>query len=198
MRAGVGRLRLVDRDYVDESNLQRQSLYDERDLAEGLPKAVAAERKLRTINGDVEVESRVEDVNAGNVLALFDGIDLVLDGTDNFETRYLLNDASIRTRVPWIYAGVVGASPHVDAVATVGPDPLRHRHFPLPVHEVAALLDVQLHVDPDAVEQWDSEKHVALVVALEDRFGCMFEAEEVPELTSLERMEEIIARHGDA
>jgi adenylyltransferase/sulfurtransferase len=109
VRAGVGRLRLVDRDYVDESNLQRQSLYDERDLAEGLPKAVAAERKLRTINGEVEVESRVEDVHAGNVLGLLDGVDLVLDGTDNFETRYLLNDASIRTRVPWIYAACVGS-----------------------------------------------------------------------------------------
>lgn len=109
VRAGVGRLRLVDRDYVDESNLQRQSLYDERDLAEGLPKAIAAERKLRSINGDVEVEARVEDVHAGNVLALLDGIDLVLDGTDNFETRYLLNDASIRTGVPWIYAACVGS-----------------------------------------------------------------------------------------
>jgi adenylyltransferase/sulfurtransferase len=103
------RLRLVDRDYVDESNLQRQSLYDERDLAEGLPKAVAAKRKLERINGDVEIEGLVEDVHAGNVLALFADMDLVLDGTDNFETRYLLNDASIRTGVPWIYAACVGS-----------------------------------------------------------------------------------------
>ena len=109
VRAGVSRLRLVDRDYVDESNLQRQSLYDERDLAEGLPKAVAARRKLEKINGDVEVEGRVEDVHAGNVIALLEGIDLVLDGTDNFETRYLLNDASIKTGVPWIYAATVGS-----------------------------------------------------------------------------------------
>ena len=108
-RAGVARLRLVDRDYLDESNLQRQGLYDERDLAEGLPKAVAAQRKLQRINSEVEIEGKVEDVHAGNVLALFEGIDLVLDGTDNFETRYLLNDASIRTGVPWIYAACVGS-----------------------------------------------------------------------------------------
>jgi len=109
VRAGVSRLRLVDRDYVDESNLQRQSLYDEQDFAEGLPKAIAARRKLLRINGDVEVEGRVEDVNAGNVLALLEGMDLVLDGTDNFETRYLLNDASIKTGIPWIYAACVGS-----------------------------------------------------------------------------------------
>jgi adenylyltransferase/sulfurtransferase len=109
VRAGVARLRLVDRDYVDESNLQRQSLYDERDLAEGLPKAVAAQRKLLEINGEVEIEARVEDLHAGNVLGFLENIDLVLDGTDNFETRYLLNDASIRTGIPWIYAACVGS-----------------------------------------------------------------------------------------
>ena len=109
VRAGISRLRLVDRDYVDESNLQRQSLYDERDLAEGLPKAIAARRKLQRINGDADIEGRVEDVNAGNVLALFEGMDLILDGTDNFETRYLLNDASVKTGIPWIYAACVGS-----------------------------------------------------------------------------------------
>jgi adenylyltransferase/sulfurtransferase len=109
VRAGVGRLRLVDRDYVDESNLQRQSLYDEWDVRQGLPKAIAAAAKLRRINGDVEVEARVEDVHAGNALALVSGMDLVVDGTDNFETRYLLNDVSIRSSVPWIYAACVGS-----------------------------------------------------------------------------------------
>ncbi len=109
VRGGVARLRLVDRDYVDESNLQRQSLYDERDLDEGLPKAIAARRKLQPINAEVEIEARVDDVHAGNVISLLEGIDLVLDGTDNFETRYLLNDASIRTGVPWIYAACVGS-----------------------------------------------------------------------------------------
>jgi adenylyltransferase/sulfurtransferase len=109
VRAGIARLRLVDRDYVDESNLQRQSLYDEHDLAEGLPKAIAALRKLQAINSEVEIEARVEDVHAANVVGLVEGMDLVLDGTDNFETRYLLNDASIRTGIPWIYAACVGS-----------------------------------------------------------------------------------------
>jgi adenylyltransferase/sulfurtransferase len=108
-RAGVGRLRIVDRDYVDETNLQRQSLYDESDWREGLPKAVAAVRKLRRINADVQLEGKVEDVHAGNVLSLLEGMDLILDGTDNFETRYLLNDASIRSGIPWIYAACVGS-----------------------------------------------------------------------------------------
>jgi adenylyltransferase/sulfurtransferase len=109
VRAGVGRLRLVDRDYVEESNLQRQSLYDETDYREGLPKAIAAARKLRRINGDVDMEGVVEDVHAGNAVALVQGADLILDGTDNFETRYLLNDVSLRTGIPWIYAACVGS-----------------------------------------------------------------------------------------
>ncbi len=109
VRAGVASLRIVDRDYVDESNLQRQSLFDEDDWRAGLPKAIAAERKLSRINGDVNVEAHVSDVHAGNVRALFRDVDLVIDGTDNFETRYLLNDASIDTGVPWIYAACVGS-----------------------------------------------------------------------------------------
>lgn len=108
-RAGVATLRIVDRDYVDESNLQRQSLFDEDDWREGLPKAIAAERKLSRINGDVSIEAHVSDVHAGNVRGLFRGVDLVIDGTDNFETRYLLNDASVDTGVPWIYAACVGS-----------------------------------------------------------------------------------------
>jgi adenylyltransferase/sulfurtransferase len=108
-RAGVGFLRLVDRDHLDRSNLQRQGLYDEEDLAKSLPKAVAAEKKLRAINSDVEIEGKVEDVGPENVEELLDGIDLVLDGTDNFETRYLLNDASIKLGKPWIYAACVGS-----------------------------------------------------------------------------------------
>ena len=108
-RAGVHTLRIVDRDYVDETNLQRQSLYDEDDWRAGLPKAVAAARKLTRINRDVRVDAHVSDVHAGNVLPLIEGMDLILDGTDNFETRYLLNDASMRTGVPWIYAACVGS-----------------------------------------------------------------------------------------
>ena len=109
VRAGVSMLRVVDRDYVDESNLQRQTLFDEDDWRAGLPKAIAAEKKLSRINSDVNVEAHVSDVHAGNVRALFRDVDLVIDGTDNFETRYLLNDAAIDTDTPWIYAACVGS-----------------------------------------------------------------------------------------
>src|SRR5262249_30028128 len=101
-RAGVGSLTVVDRDYVEESNLQRQSLFDEDDAAQGLPKAVAAEKRLRRLNSEVGVRGLVADVSAENVAALVQGSSLVLDGTDNFETRFLLNDACLEARVPWI------------------------------------------------------------------------------------------------
>lgn len=109
VRAGVGRVRLVDRDFVDLSNLQRQVLFDEDDVARGLPKAVAAANKLGRINHEVTVEPLVTDIGPDNVLGLFQGMDLVLDGLDNFETRFLLNDASLETGIPWIYAGCLGA-----------------------------------------------------------------------------------------
>src|SRR5712692_6396448 len=92
VRAGVGTLRIVDRDEVEPSNLQRQMLFDEKDAAENLPKAVAAERKLRAINSDVAVEGIVADVDSRNAEELVAGFQLILDGTDNFETRYLIND----------------------------------------------------------------------------------------------------------
>lgn len=110
VRAGVGALRIVDRDYVEESNLQRQWLFDERDAAENLPKAVAAERKLRAINSDVRVEGIVEDATGRNIEDLVRGYDMILDGADNFETRYLVNDVSIKLGIPWIYGAVVASS----------------------------------------------------------------------------------------
>lgn len=106
-RAGVGHLTVIDRDFVELNNLQRQLLFDEQDLAENLPKAVAAERKLRAINSDIEVQGIVSDVNAENIEALIAGATLVLDGTDNFETRYVLNDACVKHNLPWIYTGAV-------------------------------------------------------------------------------------------
>src|SRR5437867_5664924 len=109
VRAGIGRLTLADRDYVDESNLQRQSLYTEADAREGLPKAVAAVRHLREINSAVEIVERIADVNAQSVASLVQEQDLILDGTDNFETRYLLNDASLQWNIPWIYGACVGS-----------------------------------------------------------------------------------------
>lgn len=109
VRAGVGALTVVDRDFVEESNLQRQSLFDEQDVARGLPKAAAAEAHLRTLNSEVEVRGIVTDLVADNADALLQGADLVLDGTDNFETRFLLNDLCIRAGRPWIYGACVGS-----------------------------------------------------------------------------------------
>jgi adenylyltransferase/sulfurtransferase len=109
VRAGVGRLRIVDRDFVELSNLQRQTLFDESDAGQSLPKAVAAERKLRAMNSTVAIEGIVADLGPANCLDLLTGFALILDGTDNFETRLLVNDASIRMGVPWVYAAVVGS-----------------------------------------------------------------------------------------
>lgn len=109
VRAGVGRVRIIDRDFVEESNLQRQLLFDESDAAASLPKSVAAERKLRAINSDVKIEGVVADVEGHNIESLVEGFSLVLDGTDNFATRYLINDASIKLGIPWIYGAVVAS-----------------------------------------------------------------------------------------
>jgi molybdopterin-synthase adenylyltransferase len=108
-RAGVGTLRLVDRDFVEESNLQRQMLFDESDAAANLPKAVAAERKLRAINSDIGIEGVVADFEPRNAEELVRGFDVILDGTDNFEARYLLNDAAVKLGIPWGYGAAVGS-----------------------------------------------------------------------------------------
>jgi len=109
VRAGVAGLTVVDRDYVEESNLQRQSLFEEADAAAGMPKAVAAEAKLRRINSDVEVRGVVADLSTENADELLKGADLVLDGTDNFEARFLVNDVCVREGIPWVYGACVGA-----------------------------------------------------------------------------------------
>src|SRR6202163_1995579 len=109
VRAGVGKLLIVDRDFVEPSNLQRQTLFEESDAHEALPKAVAAERRLRAINSGIIVEGIVADVGAKNAEDLLRGFPLILDGTDNFETRFLLNDIAIHLGVPWIYAAVVAS-----------------------------------------------------------------------------------------
>ncbi len=106
-RAGVGHLTLVDRDFVELSNLQRQLLFDEADVTEGMPKALAAERRLRAVNSDITVEAVVSDVNATGVESLIEKADLVMDGTDNFETRYAVNDACVKLGKPWVYTGAV-------------------------------------------------------------------------------------------
>jgi molybdopterin/thiamine biosynthesis adenylyltransferase len=108
-RAGVGYLRLVDRDFVEGNNLQRQVLYDEHDALEGLPKAIAAKQALGRINSLVTVDAHVADITSDSIEPLLDGIDVVLDGSDNFEVRYLLNDACVKAGIPWIYSGVIAA-----------------------------------------------------------------------------------------
>jgi len=108
-RAGVGRLRVADRDFVEESNLQRQTMFTEHDARERLPKAIACARHVAEINADVVVEAEVLDVHQGNVERLVADCDLVLDGTDNFATRYLVNEACVKHNVNWIYGAAVGS-----------------------------------------------------------------------------------------
>ncbi len=108
-RAGVGRILLIDRDYVEWSNLQRQWLFDECDARDALPKAVAAARRLAAINSEVVVSPLVVDLTPANIEEVLEGTDLILDGTDNFETRYLLNDYAVSRGLPWIYGAAVGS-----------------------------------------------------------------------------------------
>jgi adenylyltransferase/sulfurtransferase len=109
VRAGVGSVRIVDRDFVELTNLQRQVLFDEDDIAADLPKAVAAARKLSRINSQVEIEPVVADVSPNNIQELARDVGVIVDGTDNFETRYLINDLAVRESIPWVYGGCIGA-----------------------------------------------------------------------------------------
>jgi molybdopterin/thiamine biosynthesis adenylyltransferase len=109
VRAGVGHLRIVDRDFLELNNLQRQVLYDEDDVRAQLPKAIAAAEKLRRINSEVKIEPHVADIDATNIAQLADGVDMILDGTDNFEIRFLVNDFAVKHGLPWVYGGVLGS-----------------------------------------------------------------------------------------
>lgn len=130
VRAGVGMIRIVDRDVVELSNLHRQVLYDENDVANAIPKAQAARAHLEKINHEVVIEAVVADVNPRNIESLIQGVDLVMDGTDNFETRYLINDACVKSKLPWVYGGAIAASsanmafvPGGPCLACVWPEP---------------------------------------------------------------------------
>jgi adenylyltransferase/sulfurtransferase len=108
-RAGVGHLVLVDRDFVEESNLQRQIMFEESDALNRLPKAVAAASRIARVNSDVQVEALVADVNFENIEEIISGTSMVMDGTDNFEARFLINDACVKTKTPWVYGAAVGS-----------------------------------------------------------------------------------------
>ncbi len=109
VRAGVGFLRIVDRDIPVQSNLQRQSLFDEQDVIDGIPKVIAATKRLRAVNSEVTIEPHVMDVNSSNIEPLISDVDFVVDGSDNFEIRYLINDVCIKLGKPWVYGGVIGS-----------------------------------------------------------------------------------------
>jgi molybdopterin-synthase adenylyltransferase len=109
-RAGIGNLKIVDRDFIENHNLQRQDLFDEEDVREGIPKAIAAERRLRKVNSSIEIEGIVTDVNYTNIESLVRGADLILDGLDNFETRFLINDCALKLNIPWVYGGAISSS----------------------------------------------------------------------------------------
>lgn len=136
-RAGVGRLILVDRDVLELPNLQRQLLFDERDVRERMPKAAAAARRLRSINSEIAVEARVADVTPANITELMRPADLVVDGTDNYETRYVLNDAAVQAGKPWVYGGLLGTDGLVMTVRP-GRGPCLRCIFPDPpdVHQM--------------------------------------------------------------
>jgi adenylyltransferase/sulfurtransferase len=109
-RAGVGHLVIIDRDFIELSNLQRQVLFDERDVADAIPKAEAAKRKIATINSQVRVTAIVDDINHTNIERFADGVDVLVDGLDNFETRYLANDLAVKTGLPYVYGAAVGTT----------------------------------------------------------------------------------------
>jgi adenylyltransferase/sulfurtransferase len=109
VRAGVGKVRIIDRDFIEEHNLQRQVLFDEDDIKAQLPKAIAAERHLKKVNSSIEVEGIVADVNYKNIEKFVNGANVILDGLDNFETRFLINDVSLKHNIPWVYGGAISS-----------------------------------------------------------------------------------------
>jgi molybdopterin-synthase adenylyltransferase len=169
-RAGVGTIRIIDRDYVERSNLQRQSLFDESDAAESLPKAIAAAQKIALFNSQIVVQPQVADLEPENIASLLGEIQLILDGTDNFETRYLINDFAVKSSVPWIYVAAVGSYaatlnilPRKTAcLACVFPDPPRG---PFETCDTAGILNSAVHL----VASMAATEAIKLLVGAQDR-----------------------------
>ncbi|GAA4717135.1 ThiF family adenylyltransferase [Brevibacillus fulvus] len=152
VRAGVGFVRMIDRDFVEPSNLQRQMLYDEEDARQHLPKAIAAYEKLRKINSEVELEPVVADVTPYNAETLLTDVNLVLDATDNFQIRYLINDVCVKHGIPWIYGGAVSAK-GMYATIRPGETPCLRCLFPeapnpgeMPTCDTAGVIGPIIHV----------------------------------------------------
>src|SRR3989337_4591184 len=103
VRSGLGYLKIIDRDFIEENNLQRQSLFDEEDINKNLPKAIAAQKKLQKVNSQRQIEAIVVDLNPSNIETILDNANIVIDGTDNFESRFLINDYCVKHGIPWIY-----------------------------------------------------------------------------------------------
>lgn len=199
-RAGVGRLTIVDRDIVEESNLQRQVLFDEDDVREALPKAIAAERRLRRVNSQIDVRGVVADAHHANIEALIAGADLVIDGADNFETRFLLNDACVKHGIAWIYGACIGSyglsmvvipgetpclrcvvegapppglTPTCDTSGVIGP--VVNMIASIQCAEALKLLTGQAHLvnrDMVTVDVWDARVQRMKVHALRDLGAC--------------------------
>ena len=109
VRAGVGKVRIIDRDFIEYHNLQRQVLFDEDDIQNGLPKAIAAERHLKKVNSSIDIQGIVADVNYTNIERFTRDANIILDGLDNFETRLLINDVSLKHKIPWVYGGAISS-----------------------------------------------------------------------------------------
>lgn len=161
-RAGVGFLRIADRDLVELSNLQRQLLFDESDANGGAPKALAAARRLASINSEVRVEPVVADIGTDNVIDLLKDIDLVLDGLDNLETRYLLNDACTKQNVPWVYASCVSATVMAGLIVPEKTACFRCLHRDLPAPGSVRTCDMAGIIGPAAVTAASIQAAIAL------------------------------------
>ncbi|HPF41617.1 MAG TPA: ThiF family adenylyltransferase [Phycisphaerae bacterium] len=201
VRSGVGFLRVIDRDFVEWNNLQRQVLFDERDAKEGRPKAVAAAERLASINSTIVVEPIVADVNCGNIESFVEDASIILDGTDNFETRYLINDVAVKHSIPWVYGACVAADGMVmpilptrtpclrcifDAPPPAGVSPTCDTAGVIaPIVQIVAALqateamkiligaDEDIHPRLTQISAWDGEFSTFNVSAARDGGGCV-------------------------